>query len=271
MSQEKVYPPPPGFAARALINAATYESMYRDSVQNTEAFWAKQARERLDLDQALHAGEGHELRRERPARPLVRGRPTERVGELPRSSSHEARGSNRDPVGARRPERTAPHVELPGAARARVPGRERVEAARRAEGRPRHDLHADDSADGHRDAGLRADRRSALRGVRRLLARSAEGPHRGLRLEGRDHGRRRRARRQEDSAEGQRRRGDRRAQRHEGRRRRRRAAHGRQDQLGGGPRPLVLRLEERGIARVPARADERGGSAVHSLHLGLHG
>ena len=48
MSQEKIYPPPPALAARALINAATYESMYRDSVQNTEAFWAKQARERLD-------------------------------------------------------------------------------------------------------------------------------------------------------------------------------------------------------------------------------
>jgi acetyl-CoA synthetase len=47
MSQEKVYPPPPAFAARALINATNYESMYRDSVQNTEAFWAKQARERL--------------------------------------------------------------------------------------------------------------------------------------------------------------------------------------------------------------------------------
>ena len=48
MSQEKLYPPPPGYAARALINASTYESMYRDSVQNTDAFWAKHARERLD-------------------------------------------------------------------------------------------------------------------------------------------------------------------------------------------------------------------------------
>ena len=47
MSEEKIYPPPPGFAARALVNAATYDTMYRDSVENTEAFWAKQARERL--------------------------------------------------------------------------------------------------------------------------------------------------------------------------------------------------------------------------------
>ena len=47
MSETKIYPPPPDFAARALIDAATYASMYRDSVTNTEAFWAKQARERL--------------------------------------------------------------------------------------------------------------------------------------------------------------------------------------------------------------------------------
>jgi acetyl-CoA synthetase len=48
MSQEKIYPPPPGFAARALINAAKYESMYRESVQDPDGFWAKHARERLD-------------------------------------------------------------------------------------------------------------------------------------------------------------------------------------------------------------------------------
>jgi acetyl-CoA synthetase len=47
MSQTKVYPPPPAFAARALIDSAAYEEMYRDSVENTEVFWDRQARERL--------------------------------------------------------------------------------------------------------------------------------------------------------------------------------------------------------------------------------
>ena len=47
MTETKIYPPPPAFAARALINASTYASMYRESVTNTEAFWGKQARERL--------------------------------------------------------------------------------------------------------------------------------------------------------------------------------------------------------------------------------
>jgi acetyl-CoA synthetase len=48
MSETKVYPPPPEFAAHALIDAAKYDSMYRASVTNTEAFWRKQALERLD-------------------------------------------------------------------------------------------------------------------------------------------------------------------------------------------------------------------------------
>ncbi len=47
MSETKIYPPPPGFAARALINATNYQSMYRESVTDPEGFWGKQARERL--------------------------------------------------------------------------------------------------------------------------------------------------------------------------------------------------------------------------------
>jgi acetyl-CoA synthetase len=47
MSEIKIYPPPRGFAERALINASTYAAMYRESVTDTEGFWAKQARERL--------------------------------------------------------------------------------------------------------------------------------------------------------------------------------------------------------------------------------
>ena len=47
MSETKIYPPPQGFAARALVNASAYASMYRESVTNPEAFWAQQARERL--------------------------------------------------------------------------------------------------------------------------------------------------------------------------------------------------------------------------------
>jgi len=42
-----VYPVDPAFAAKARIDKATYEQLYRESVENPDAFWAKAA-ERLD-------------------------------------------------------------------------------------------------------------------------------------------------------------------------------------------------------------------------------
>ena len=62
------------------------------------------------------------------------------------------------------------HISLPRAQAQRLPARERAARARRQEGRPRLHLHADDPRDGLRDARLRAHRRGALGGVRRLLA-----------------------------------------------------------------------------------------------------
>jgi len=43
MSEEKVYPVPTAFAASAHIDKATYERMYRQSVDDPETFWAEQA------------------------------------------------------------------------------------------------------------------------------------------------------------------------------------------------------------------------------------
>ena len=53
-----------------------------------------------------------------------------------------------------------------------------------------------------RDAGLRADRRDPLGGVRRLLARFARRPDQRLRQQARDHHRRRQARRPQRPAQG---------------------------------------------------------------------
>ena len=47
MSDEKIYDVPKPLAERAWINAASYESLYRASIEDTEGFWRKQA-ERLD-------------------------------------------------------------------------------------------------------------------------------------------------------------------------------------------------------------------------------
>ena len=62
-----------------------------------------------------------------------------------------------------------PH-HLQAAARRRLPLRQRPEEARREEGRPRHDLHADGPRGRRRDARLRAHRRGALGDLRRVLA-----------------------------------------------------------------------------------------------------
>jgi acetyl-CoA synthetase len=48
MSDDKTYAVPQATAARAWIDNKRYEALYRESLENTEAFWAKQARDRLD-------------------------------------------------------------------------------------------------------------------------------------------------------------------------------------------------------------------------------
>ena len=48
MSDDKIYAVPQATAARAWIDNKRYEALYRESLENPEAFWAKQARDRLD-------------------------------------------------------------------------------------------------------------------------------------------------------------------------------------------------------------------------------
>ena len=217
------------------------------------------------LDQAAEQDQGRRLRRQR-AHPLVRGRRAERRLQLHRPAPRDARRPDRDPVGGRRPEgRRQDH--LPGTAPAGRQARQRAQGARRQEGRPGHDLHADDPGDRLRHAGLRAHRRHPLGGVRRLLARFARQPDQRLRQQARDHHRRRQARRPQRPAQGQH---GRSAEAMRGRRARpdvplRR--HGRRLQRRARPRRLCV--AGGGLGRLPARADERRGPAVHPLHLGL--
>ena len=48
MSQNKKYPPPPGFSKSAWINESRYNDLYAASVADPEGFWAEQARNELD-------------------------------------------------------------------------------------------------------------------------------------------------------------------------------------------------------------------------------
>jgi acetyl-CoA synthetase len=48
MSDDKIYAVPSATASRAWIDDQRYEALYRESLESTEAFWAKQARDRLE-------------------------------------------------------------------------------------------------------------------------------------------------------------------------------------------------------------------------------
>ena len=48
MSDSKIYDVPASFAARGLIDDATYQAMYQQSVDDPERFWAEQARKFVD-------------------------------------------------------------------------------------------------------------------------------------------------------------------------------------------------------------------------------
>ena len=120
-----------------------------------------------------------------------------------------------------------------------------------------------------RDARLRANRRSAQRRLRRLLARRGQGADGVLRREGAgDH--RRGAPQGQDGA-------DQAAGRREDRRRQvdrdhlRRPSHGRGLRDAGRPRRLVRRGARGRRRRVRARAARRRAPAVRPLHVGLDG
>ena len=94
------------------------------------------------------------------------------------------------PPRRRRPRRTAgadlrlagdgveAHVHLPRAAGRDRAIRRRAARPGRRQGRPRRHLHADGARGSHRDAGVRAARRGAFGGVRRVRPARAGGPHR---------------------------------------------------------------------------------------------
>ena len=195
---------------------------------------------------------------------VVRRRRAERIGELPRSPPRSRRRrQDRLHLGGRAGRRA--RDQLPGAARRGQPTRQRAARLRRRQGRSRRDLprHGARAADGA--AGLRAHRRGALGGLRRLLGAVALGSHQRRRVQGADHGRRRLAQGRHRATQGG-------CRRRAGRLpvdrpRARGAPHRARGRLGRGPRPLVPRPRAGGGRLVRARAHERRGHAVPALHL----
>ena len=198
---------------------------------------------------------------------MVRGRHPQRLRQLHRPASEEARQADRHHLRARRPRARGEAHHLSRAAQGRLPLGQRAEGERGQARRPGDDLSADDPGSRLRHARLRADRRHPFRRVRRLLAGLARRAHRGLQIALPDHRRRRPARRPQGCAQSQCRCGA-----EEGRRRRqgsRRQAHRRAGAVDAGPRPLARAGARQGRRRLSGRGDERRGPAVHPLHLGL--
>ena len=129
-----------------------------------------QGRQAARLDQALYARQERLVRLSRRVDQMVRGRHAERLGQLHRPASEEARQADRHHLRARRPRARGEAHHLSRAAQAGVPPGQCAEGKRGQARRPGDDLSADDPGDGLRHARLRADRRHPLGRVRRLLA-----------------------------------------------------------------------------------------------------
>ena len=113
---------------------------------------------------------------------LVRGRRAQRQRQLHRPAPRRRAATTIALIWEPdEPSRGAAPLHLSRAPPRGLPLRQRPEGAGRRQGRPGHDLSADDPGSGVRDARLRADRRDPFGRVRRLLARGAGRPDRGLR------------------------------------------------------------------------------------------
>ncbi len=189
------------------------------------------------------------------------------VVQLPRPSPVHAAGQGRDHLRGRRRQGDEDH--LPRASPRSVQVRERAEVEGRQARRPRADLHADVDPRGRGDAGVRAHRRDALGGVRRVLGEEHPGARRRRGRHCDRHRRRAVPRRTRDPAQARGRRSarDGRLRRHP--QRHRLQAHGLRRADEGGPRRVVGRRRQRPARDLRAHVGQRRASAVHPLHLGI--
>ena len=200
---------PPGRAAdlpaRSGVRGAGQRaapSCTRRPTRDPEAFWAKIARETVDLERAVH----DDARMGPAVREVVRRRQAQHQRELRRPARRQRpRRQGRLPLDRRARRHPDDHLRRP--APRGLEGRQRPPRARDRDRRPGRDLHADDPGAADRDARLRPDRRAAHGRLRGLLRRGAGRPHQRRRGEARHHRRRQLSARQGDAAQGGGRRG----------------------------------------------------------------
>ena len=211
----------------------------RESVRNPDRFWAKHGK-RIDWFKPYTKVKNTSFDGKVSIKWFEDGS-AQRLLQLHRPPSEEARRPGRDHLGRRQPLRR-PEDHLQRTLRACLPPRQRAEEARRQEGRPRHHLHADDPRGGLCDARLHPHRRRSIRWCSAASRRTAlagriddckstfvitadEGLRGGKTIPLKDN-----TDKAIEIAAKRRRRGEEGAGR---------APHRRQDRLGRGPRPLV--------------------------------
>ena len=266
---DKIYEIPAEWTKRAFITEAEYKKMYASSLADPNGFWAEQAK-RIHWMKHFSKVKNTSFAKDNVSIKWFEDGATNVAYNCIDRHLH-ASGHQTAIIWEGDDPKDSKHITYQAIARRGLPLRQYLAQPQRQERRPRHHLSADDSGSGLRHAGLRAHRRHPFRGVRRLLAGFARRPHRGLQVERRHHRRRRFARRPQGAAQGQYRCGDRQGRRiwTFGRSRHRGQAHRRAGRHGSGARRLVPRGRRHGHGGMPVRGDERGGSAVHPLHLGL--
>ena len=177
---DKLYDIPTDWLGRAYVKDTDYRAMYERSIKDPNGFWANEAKriywykaptkiKNTSFDPHNVSIKWYEDGVTNVAYNCI-DRHLEKRGD-----QVAIIWEGDDPEGQQ-------EHHLPGAARRGLPLRQHPAQPQRQQGRPRHHLPADDPGGRLRDAGLRAHRRDPLGGVRRLLARLARRPHRGLRL-----------------------------------------------------------------------------------------
>ena len=215
----------------------------------------------------VEPGVAHDPRLAAAVLEVVRRWAAQRVGQLPRPPRRGGQGrQGRDPLGGRARRHAHDHLRRPAERGLQV--RERPDGPRRAQGRRRQHLPADDPRGRGGDARLRPHRSAPQRRVRRVLVARARRPHQRRRGQGAHHRRRRLPPRRGVPPQAGRRRGGR--EHDHDRARRRRQARRQRGRDGRRPRPLVPRPDGRRLQRLPAGAARQRGPALPPLHQRHH-
>ena len=265
LQEKRVFPPAAAFVKQANISGMeAYRKLVAEFERDFQGTWGRLARE------TLHWSKPFTKVLDESKAPFFRwfydGELNASYNCLDRHLKTQPR-QDRDHLRGRRRQGDEDH--LPAAVPGGLQVRERAQGERHQAGRPRPDLHADVDPGGGRDAGVRAHRRNAFGGVRRLLGEERAGAHHRCRRHRGDHRRRPVPRRARDPAEARGRRGARHGRLRGDQERHRLQALGQQGADAGRARHLVGRRGEGPGRYLRADLRQRRASALHPVHLGL--